>query len=85
MAASQLVCCDLCGSDTKNKSRICKRCNCGSGASHDQVHASSVMGPWSLWENEDETFDGDEFGPKQAEDRLGALWVDEDSEWRKKD
>lgn len=69
------VCCEMCGRDTTNKCRTCRHCN---GGRH-KDSASSATGPWSEWLEEAEyDYSEDALGPKQAEDRLRAEWVEVD-------
>ena len=72
--------CSFCGKDTPNKSQICKECT--GGNSHAQEHASSAMRCFDEWEGECEyDYSEDSLGPKQYEDRMGAKWNANDSEW----
>ena len=42
------------------------------------------MGSWDEWANECESdYSENALGPKQAEDRIAAIWLDQDSEWAK--
>lgn len=78
---SQLVCCEFCGRDTRSRTRICKECLGASG--HNREHAASSMTPLTKWDDEFEDFSENSLGPKQAEDRLDAIWIDEGDEWRR--
>ena len=75
-----VVCCDFCGRDTPNKSRICRVC--AGGHQHSKTHAAADMMPWTEYDNEDELGE-DAYGPKQAEERASAIWIPEESEWKK--
>lgn len=77
----ELVCCEFCGRDTRNVSKVCRHCSGGNSQSRE--HAAAAMSPWSMWENEDCDFSANAFGPKQAEDRYGAVWSDSGMEWKK--
>lgn len=78
----EMVSCDFCGRDTPNKCRICKVCT--GGHEHNREYAAAGMTPLSEWEGECEhDYSEDALGPKQAEDRVGAVWSDENREWRK--
>ena len=77
-----VVNCDTCGRDTTNKSRICRFCT--GGHQHQREAASSQMTSHDEWSGECEyDYSEDALGPKQAEDRMGAIWVDDDDERRK--
>lgn len=78
----EMFSCDFCGRDTPNKCRICKVCT--GGHSQSQEHASASMSPLDEWAEECEyDYSEDALGPKQGENRIGAIWIDEQSEWRK--
>lgn len=80
--SAEWVSCEFCGRDTKNKCRICRRCF--PGTRHLQEHAAAAMGPLDEFDGEsDYDYSEDAMGPHQAEDRMDAKWVDDDSEWRR--
>ena len=78
------VCCEFCGRDTKNKSRICRHCT--GGHQHTKENAGASMSSFEEYFDEsDHDYSENALGPKQAEDRMGAIWLDEQSEWRRAD
>jgi len=76
--------CEFCGRDTRSKYRICRKCT--GGDEHSREYATSNMTPLTEWEDECEhDYSEDSLGPKQAENRLGAMWDEEQRGWRKKE
>lgn len=80
--SAEWVSCDSCGRDTKNKSRICKRCLPGNR--HLMEHATAVTGPLYLYDYElSDDLSEDSLGPRLSENRFGMVFKDDGEEWHR--